>query len=174
MSLADALIGYAASNGRDITPVIHALAESRQRRQAAPIAPVEQPPGSAQSFSPSPSSEPTMPYKAGGAKFVLPAQWKPKHVPDGLGWNTRSAVDLFPVGPGTPVGAPEPGTVEYFHPTGAQGGGSMMYQGDSGREYWIGHIAGGAPSGSHLRRGQRIAVVADQNVSVPHVHIDKR
>ena len=60
MSLADALIGYAASNGRDITPVIHALAESRQRRQTAPIAPVEQPPGST-SFSPC-SEERSMPY----------------------------------------------------------------------------------------------------------------
>jgi hypothetical protein len=147
--------------------------EAEQRQAASPVT------HAAASHSAGPSAtggepDPQVPYQAGGAAFTLPTQWKGTHQTDGLGWGTKTAVDLFPGGPGTPVGAPESGTVEYFHPTGAQGGGSMMYRADDGSEYWIGHIEGGAPAGSHLKRGQRIASVANQSVSVPHVHIDER
>ena len=95
MSLADALIARAQAGGGDVSDVIRALAESRQRRHALqPIAPVDQPPTRTQ------QDFPTMPYKAGGAKFVLPTQWKGTHETDGLGWGTKSAVDLFPEGGG--------------------------------------------------------------------------
>jgi hypothetical protein len=44
----------------------------------------------------------------------------------------------------------------------------------SGDLYWLGHIANALRAGTVVRRGQPIAVVADQDVSAPHVHEDKR
>lgn len=104
---------------------------------------------------------------------ILPVSWTPTHVSDGLGWGTKSAVDLFPGPPGTPVGSPVSGTVVYFHPDGAQGGGSMLIRGDDGYEYWIGHIDAGAPAGTRLERGSQIAVVSSRHPT-PHVHIDRK
>lgn len=102
----------------------------------------------------------------------LPASFSGTHVTDGLGWGTKTAHD-FMAPAGSPVESPVSGTVLYFHPTGAQGGGSMLIRGDDGYEYWLGHIQDGMASG-RVEAGQPIAVVAFQNVSAPHVHIDRR
>ena len=45
---------------------------------------------------------------------------------------------------------------------------------DSGYVYWLGHIADGLAAGTRVRRGQPLAVIANQDVSAPHVHEDKR
>lgn len=106
-----------------------------------------------------------------GNAFSVPLEWQGTHVTDGLGWGTKTAND-FMLPAGTPLNVPESGTVEYFHPTGAQGGGSVRFRGDSGKIYWFGHIDKGVPAGTRLRKGQRFANVADQNVSAPHLHAD--
>lgn len=98
--------------------------------------------------------------------------WSGTHVTDSLGWGTKTAQDVMAAA-GTGVGAPEDGRVVYFHPTGAQGGGSMKFVSDSGYEYWLGHIADGVRPGRY-KRGQKIAVIADQDVSAHHLHIDRR
>jgi Peptidase family M23. len=101
-----------------------------------------------------------------------PTSWQGTHVTDGLGWGTKTAEDIM-AAPGTAVGAPEDGVIEYFHPTGAQGGGSMLLRTDSGKEYWLGHIANGLPHGSRVKRGQQIAVISADHPR-PHLHIDER
>lgn len=105
-------------------------------------------------------------------QLTLPTHWDATHVTDGLGWDTYSAIDIMS-DPGVAVGAPEEGTVVYFHATGAQGGGSMLLRTPSGREYWIGHIANGVPAGTRVKRGQRIADVSADH-DAPHVHLDRR
>jgi murein DD-endopeptidase MepM/ murein hydrolase activator NlpD len=75
--------------------------------------------------------------------------------------------------PGTIVGAPEAGVVMKWNPTGAQGGGSMYFRADSGKTYWLGHIANGLKPGTKVRRGQRIAIVSSDHPR-PHVHMDVR
>lgn len=107
-----------------------------------------------------------------GKKMTLPTSWKPTHVTDGLGWGTNSAVDIMGA-PGTPVGAPESGVVVRWNPTGAQGGGSMWFKGQSGRLYWLGHIADGLEPGTRVRRGQVIAAISADHPR-PHVHLDAR
>lgn len=102
----------------------------------------------------------------------LPARFTGTHVTDGLGWGTRTARD-FMAPAGTTVDSPVSGTILYFHPEGAQGGGSMMIVGDDGYEYWLGHIQDGL-AGGRVEAGQPIARVAFQNVSAPHVHVDRR
>lgn len=115
-------------------------------------------------------SEPMV--KVGGKTMVLPDQWQGTHVTSGLGWGTKTATDIMGA-PGTPVGAPVSGTVVYFHPTGAQGGGSLLLRADDGREYWIGHIANGVKPGTRVKRGQVIASISGDHPR-PHVHIDVR
>ncbi len=73
---------------------------------------------------------------------------------------------------GTPVGAPEAGTVLYWHPDGAQGGGSILFRSDSGHLYWLGHLDDGVAGGTHVGRGGVIAVVSSRH-KAPHVHIDR-
>jgi hypothetical protein len=92
-----------------------------------------------------------------------------------MDWNhgVKTAEDIMGAA-GTPLGAPEGGTIKYFHPTGAQGGGSMLFVSDSGQEYWLGHIEGALPAGTRVQAGQPIALIAHQSVSAPHVHIDRR
>jgi Peptidase family M23. len=102
----------------------------------------------------------------------LPTNFSGTHVSDGLGWGTKTAHD-FMAPAGAPVNSPVSGTILYFHPEGAQGGGSMLIRGDDGYEYWLGHIEGGLPGG-RITAGQEIARIAHQNVSAPHVHIDRR
>jgi len=108
----------------------------------------------------------------GKGGLQLPTQWDPTHVTDGLGWGTKSAIDIMSK-PGTPVGAPEDGAVIYFKPEGAQGGGSMLFRANSGKEYWIGHIAGGLAPGTRVKRGQRIAAISPDHPR-PHAHLDVR
>jgi murein DD-endopeptidase MepM/ murein hydrolase activator NlpD len=106
-------------------------------------------------------------------KVIVPGTgWKGTHVSDGLGWGTATAEDIM-ADPGTPVGAPEESTVIYWHPTGAQGGGSMLLRTKSGREYWLGHIADGIKPGTRVKRGQVVAYVSSDH-RAPHLHIDWR
>jgi hypothetical protein len=90
----------------------------------------------------------------------------------GLGWGNSNPADMM-ARAGTPVGSPIDGVVQYFHPTGAQGGGSMLIRADNGREYWLGHIDGGIPGGTRVRRGDQVARVSADHPA-PHLHIDWR
>ena len=107
-----------------------------------------------------------------GDKMILPTSWKGTHVTDSLGWGTKTASDIMGAA-GTPVGAPETGRVVYYHPTGAQGGGSMLIRTKSGREYWLGHIQSDLQEGATFKRGQVIAAISADHPR-PHVHIDVR
>lgn len=102
----------------------------------------------------------------------LPTHWKGTHITDGLGWGTKTAEDIMGAA-GTPVGAPESGTVLYFHPDGAQGGGSMEFRSDSGRTYWLGHLDNGVKAGTRVERGGVVAYISSRHPR-PHVHIDVR
>lgn len=111
--------------------------------------------------------------EASGGFLQLPTKWKSTHPTSGLedeGFTT--AIDIMGTA-GTRVGAPEDGVVVYFHPDGAQGGGSMLLRTKSGREYWMGHIANGVKAGTRVKRGQRIADVSADHAR-PHVHLDRR
>lgn len=110
--------------------------------------------------------------KPSGGFLQLPQHWSGTHVTSGLGWGAKTAEDIMGHA-GTKVGAPESGTVMYWHPTGAQGGGSMMFKADSGRTYWLGHLANGVPGGTRLRAGQVLALISADHAA-PHVHIDAR
>ena len=110
---------------------------------------------------------------ARGGGLTIPMSWKGTHVTDRLGWDTHTAKD-FMADPGTPVRLAEDVTVVYYHPEGAQGGGSMLLRTKSGREYWVGHIASDRKAGERIRAGSPIAVVANQKVSAPHAHVDRR
>jgi len=114
-----------------------------------------------------------------GAKFSpeggflqLPTLWSGTHVTDNLGWGTKTAQDIMGK-PGTVLGAMENGRIEEYDPEGAQGGGSMVFIANSGREYWLGHITNGLAPGTRVKRGQRIAVISGDH-DRPHVHIDVR
>jgi hypothetical protein len=106
------------------------------------------------------------------AKGVLVTSkgWKPTHVTDGLGWGTKTAADIM-AAPGTPVGAPESGTVVRLGS--AQGGQSMYFKGDSGKTYWLGHIDGeySLPPGTHVRGNDVLSRVSSDHAA-PHLHID--
>lgn len=149
--------------GGSLKPLFAAIS-AMNRQQTAPGTP--------------PSASNPMPTPGGGAApqagpMLQPGtSWKGSHVTDGLGWGTKSAEDIM-ASPGTGVGAPESGTIKYFHPNGAQGGGSMMLVGDSGAVYWLGHVADGLGAGSRVEAGQRIAAVSSDHAR-PHLHIDKR
>ena len=73
---------------------------------------------------------------------------------------------------GIPLGVPEAGVITAWDPEGAQGGGRIRIRVKSGKEYWIGHIANAPKAGTKLKRGSYIGIVAQQNVSAPHVHED--
>jgi len=135
-----------------------------------PLAPTAEQLKPAAQFVPSDAGNTS--YSYDGKMLVLPTSTNGTHVTDGLGWGTRSAQDIMG-DPGTPVGAPESGTIIYFHPTGAQGGGSMLFRSDSGREYWLGHIDNGLEAGTKVKRGQSLAVISGDHAA-PHVHIDIR
>ena len=117
---------------------------------------------------PTPKGEPTEMH---GKMTVLPTAWKRTHNTDGLADQGFTHAQDIMRDAGTPVGAPEAGTVLYFHPDGAQGGGSMMIRAASGRVYWLGHIANGVPAGTKVKRGQLIAQVSSDHAA-PHIHID--
>lgn len=108
-----------------------------------------------------------------GDMLVLPTKWESTHPTSGLeDKGFTSAIDIMGA-PGTIVGAPEDSVVVYWHPTGAQGGGSMLLRTPSGREYWLGHIANGVKAGTRVRRGQRIATISADHPR-PHVHLDRK
>ena len=107
-----------------------------------------------------------------GKGMSIPTSWTGTHPTDGLGWGSGTAVDLMG-NPGTPVSLQEDVTVVYWHPTGAQGGGSMLVRTDSGREYWLGHIANGRKAGTRVRAGRPLAVISSDHPR-PHVHVDRR
>jgi hypothetical protein len=108
-----------------------------------------------------------------GKGIALPWHYKSTHVTDGLtNEGFTRAIDIMG-NPGTPVRSPAAGTVLYFHPTGAQGGGSMMVRFADGREGWIGHIANGLPAGAKIKAGTELAVISADHPR-PHVHWDLR
>jgi len=119
------------------------------------------------------NGSPVMPRRIKGSGIAVPLNWKGTHVTDGLGWGTKTAEDIMGA-PGTAVRLPYDVTVVYYHPEGAQGGGSMLVRAKDGREYWLGHIASPHQAGDHIRRGKPVAVIANQHVSAPHVHVDSR
>jgi murein DD-endopeptidase MepM/ murein hydrolase activator NlpD len=83
-----------------------------------------------------------------------------------------NAIDIMGA-PGTPVLAPMQGTVLYFHPEGAQGGGSMEVKFADGRIGWIGHVDNGLPAGTKVGPGSQLAVISAHHAR-PHVHWDLR
>jgi murein DD-endopeptidase MepM/ murein hydrolase activator NlpD len=103
---------------------------------------------------------------------VTTRAWKGTHVTDNLDWNggAKTAVDIM-AKPGTPVGAPEDGTI--VRHGSAQGGSSLYFQGRSGKMYWLGHIDSMAPVGTTVRANQRIALISADHAA-PHLHIDVR
>jgi len=115
---------------------------------------------------------PSQTYDSKSPLLAIPRSWQGTHVSDGLGWGTKTAVDIMAKA-GTKVGSPVSGVVLYFHPKGAQGGGSMLIRGTDGKEYWLGHIDNGLKSGSAVKMGQPVASVSSDHAN-PHVHVDWR
>jgi murein DD-endopeptidase MepM/ murein hydrolase activator NlpD len=104
-----------------------------------------------------------------GKGINLPWEYKSTHVTDGLtDEGFTRAIDIMG-SPGTPVFSPQGGTVIYFHPTGAQGGGSMLVRFKDGREGWIGHIENGLPAGTKFKAGSQLADISPDHPR-PHVH----
>ena len=122
---------------------------------------------------PIPGQEPPMRFaKNTGKGIQLSTKFSGTHVTDGLGWGTKTAEDIMG-NPGTAVKAPMGGKVVYFHPNGAQGGGSMLIRLKDGREMWLGHIDQGLKPGTRFRPGQQLAVISPDHPR-PHVHVDIR
>lgn len=112
------------------------------------------------------SGGPGLPMARSGNVMTLPTSFKSSHMTSGLGW---PAIDIMAEA-GTVVGAPEAGVVEYWHPEGAQGGGSILFDPIApGPDYWLGHLDAGVPAGTRLKRGQRLALVSSRHAA-PHVH----
>jgi len=105
-------------------------------------------------------------------ELIPGTSWKGTHVTDGLDWNNgvRSAVDIM-ARAGTPVGAPEAGTV--IRHGSAQGGQALYFKADSGALYWLGHIEDLGPVGQHYDRGGVIATISPHHAH-PHLHIDRK
>lgn len=103
-------------------------------------------------------------------KTINTSSWTPTHVTDNLGWGTKTAGDIM-AAPGTPVGAPEAGTIERYGS--AQGGQSMYFKGASGKTYWLGHINQGLAPGTRVAANQPITTISKDHPR-PHLHIDVR
>lgn len=162
-------MAYARSGGKNRGALYRALAQPRER-----LMPSSQPREVDRPIANGPAQGQAHDVPASLAHGLLypGTSWGGTHETSGLGWGTKTAADMM-ADPGTIVGAPESGTVVYFHPTGAQGGGSMLFKGDSGAQYWLGHIANGLPPGTRVKRKQRVALVSSDHAA-PHLHIDKR
>lgn len=129
--------------------------------------------GGGDKMLPDPGKEAPYAFDNSGGKGIrLSTNFNGTHVTDGLGWGTKTAEDIMG-NPGTPVLAPTGGRVVYFHPNGAQGGGSMLIRLADGREMWLGHIDNGMKPGTRFRAGQRLAVISPDHPR-PHVHVDIR
>jgi hypothetical protein len=162
---------YATHGGKNIAPVLAALQQPSPRypaysQQSRPVGPDDAEGGG--------EGEQSQPFRGGdqtGSIFVLPTTWNGTHVTDGLGWGTKTAEDIM-LKAGTALGAPMAGTVEYYHPSGAQGGGSELFNPDQPgmHDFWIGHLDAGRVG--HVKRGGYIARVSSRH-SRPHVHIDR-
>jgi len=172
-SLAQALIAYARSSGKDASSLYRALAEPRSQR--TPDYSAQSRPRTSGDGEGGGEGGLSYPTENIGDLLILPTYWKGTHPTGGSSWAGQgsTATDIMAKA-GTQVGAPEPGVVEYFHPTGAQGGGSMRFDPDApGPDYWIGHIAQGLPSGTRIKhRGQRIARISRDHAA-PHAHVDR-
>jgi hypothetical protein len=171
MSLAAALLEYASSGGKSITPITRALSQSSRRY---PSYSKQSRPQPAHDYGEEGGEGAVSDVFQNGELLVLPRTWKGTHNTDGLtDANRNTAIDIMAKA-GTTVGAPEPGRVEYFHPTGAQGGGSMRFDPDApGPDYWIGHIAQGLAAGTRVgKRGKRIALISPDHAA-PHAHVDR-
>ena len=118
-----------------------------------------------------PKKPPTKGQIKGGV-FVPPIRQQGTHVTDGLDWNDglKTARDYI-MAAGTPVGAPEGGQIVKWGS--AQGGEALYFLADSGRYYWLGHIDQRLPVGTHVKRGQQIAVISSDHPT-PHLHIDRK
>jgi murein DD-endopeptidase MepM/ murein hydrolase activator NlpD len=104
-------------------------------------------------------------------ELITSAGWKGTHVTDGLDWNhgQKTAGDIMS-NPGTPVGAPEDGTIVRWGS--AQGGEALYFKGASGKMYWLGHIDGRLPVGTRVSKDQPIAKISSDH-KAPHLHIDQ-
>lgn len=116
---------------------------------------------------------PVVSGKQVAGEILVPTHFKSTHDTDGIAGYQPStditSVNGHAVRPGMPVGAPEAGVITaHGH---AQGGLSLTFRGVSGRVYWLGHIDHQLPIGRHVRKGDVIAFVANQHVSIPHVHV---
>jgi murein DD-endopeptidase MepM/ murein hydrolase activator NlpD len=110
-----------------------------------------------------------LPMEMKGKTMVLPTKWKTTHPTSGLEDQGFIHAQDIMGHPGTPVGAPEGGTI--IRHGSAQGGSSIYFQADSGRVYWIGHIESNFPVGKRVKRGQVIAQISSDHAA-PHVHLD--
>ncbi len=115
-------------------------------------------------------TQPMMPDQAQTGEVITSHGWKGTHVTDNLDWNhgKKTAADIM-AHAGTPVGAPEAGTIERIGS--AQGGSSVYFKGVSGKTYWLGHIDNPLPVGTQVNVNQPIAVVSSDHPH-PHLHID--
>lgn len=156
-ALSDRRQARSAGQRPDIGPMLGAIMGLRQKAVQQPTAAPQQ-------------GTPAMASPQGALQ--APVSPTGTHVTSGLGWGTRTAQDIM-AKPGTAVSSPVSGTIVYFHPTGAQGGGSMLLRSDDGHEYWLGHIANGLPAGTRVRQGQVISYVSGDHPR-PHLHIDRR
>ena len=150
-----------------LSELVSARRDFEERQAAAEaqlplVTPQKPPQGRTETQAPQPS----------GKEFVVPDTFEGTHVTDNLDWGSKSARD-FVMPAGTPVALPEDVEVLYWHPTGAQGGGSMLVRTKSGREGWLGHIDNGLPAGTHVRAGTRIANISSDHPT-PHLHMDWR
>ena len=129
-------------------------------------------PGPTPGLGPRPGPGTSYPSAYKGKVYIPASAWGGTHVTDGLDWNNgrKTAVDLFPGPPGTPVGAPEAGKVVRWGS--AQGGQALYFMSDSGHLYWMGHIENMLTVGVHVNRGQAIAVISSHHAT-PHLHIDR-
>jgi hypothetical protein len=134
-----------------------------QRKAAAKPAPA------ATSGASSPAPSPA----AGAGKLIdlTKPEGAGTHVTDGLGWGTKTAVDIM-ASPGTPVGAPVAGTVMKLGS--AQGGDSLYFKGDDGVTRWLGHVDSkfSLRPGTHVEQGAILTRVSADHPR-PHLHYDR-
>ena len=167
-SLAQALIEYASQGGKSTHGIMQAL---KQRSPKYPSYSAQSRPAAPDNAEGGGEGEGSDVFQ-NGELLVLPRTWKGTHVTDGLGVGTKTARDIM-AKPGTTVGAPESGSVKYYHPQGAQGGGSLRFDPDApGPDYWIGHITKGLRAGTRVKRGGRIALISPDHPA-PHAHVDR-
>jgi hypothetical protein len=108
----------------DMSLLGQTVRERGDRRHERNTLSVRTPPEITQPETPSPEAIAT------DGMLVTSKGWKASHETDGLGWGTKTAADIM-AKPGTPVGAPESGTVVRLGS--AQGGQSMYFRATAAR-----------------------------------------